>query len=102
MKKPLKTLKIIIINWKLSKKYPRTWQDFAEGVLKNILFTSLPFKRLVKKTLCSQDFTSNLRDMIPTNLVKIHFYPFLFFRRDQKHELNFRQVGGGNEICSLL
>ena len=54
-----------------------------------------------EKTLCSKDFTRNLRDfyakiiaaIIPANVVT-SFLSSLFFQRNQKQEWNFQQVGG--------
>ena len=58
------------------------------------------FQMITEKTLCSKDFTSNLRDIsyekemikVPTNFVTNLLLSIFVLLKKQKQELNFQQV----------
>ena len=57
------------------------------------------FQVIREKTLCSEDFTKNLREVFYENNRKYNSYKFsykfafLSFRSNSKQESNFQQVG---------
>ena len=97
-----KTRKIIGAVGKLFNQCAHNWRGFAEGVLKVVFFTVLCFKWSVKKHCVAKILQGIWERFLYENnrnynsykfSYKFDFIPVLSFRRNQKQESNFQQVG---------